>query len=322
MKQVITIVLILSAGPQLYGQETNDNQNRLLLVKEFTRRVFDMQPFDSIVKLTTLNKNLPKAQFKYKAAYFTVAMLQCKIHGRKYPPYSELSYIPYLALSKPQRTLIYDKSSIDGSQSGRDLSSIYAVYHKTELVTYVEVKNNKVEGMQAGINQGGTDYMHLFNMSYIDTDKSKVDSNSERLIKSRVTISKEDGLSVAKEFINFIYDSLNDRSTVKRYYRFQDRLYLEMIDDYTVSFLMDFLKQEIEKIPREEISVVPFSKLPRKQRVGLDARSENADEIFAVMHKGEAVTYLCLYGNKIKYFWAFKNLKGKYVFIPYGYANP
>src|ERR1041385_5155688 len=168
MKRIVLLILMVVAGTQLVlGQGEN---SQLTLTKEFIRRVFDMQPFDSIAKYTTLRKDLPLARFKYSSAYLATLFLQLQIQDKKYH-YLDLSYIPYLALSGRQRTLVYDKSAIDGSQNNKDLSAIYAVYSGAELVTYVELKNGKVSGIRSIFNPGA-DYIHSFAMNDIDTVKS------------------------------------------------------------------------------------------------------------------------------------------------------
>ena len=206
MRKIIILILVIGVRSQLFGQGAS-SQNQLTLTKEFVRRVFDMEPFDSISKLTTLNNDLPLRRFKYSAAYFSILILQLQIDKENYP-YSDLSYIPYTALSGKQRTLVYE-GFMDGIPNGIDLSAIYAVYYKTELVTYVELKNGKINGIKSYYSQGGADYLHQFPMSNIDKDSSmkKLEVVGALLTQTK-SLLKEGDLSAAIDFVKFTHDSL------------------------------------------------------------------------------------------------------------------
>src|SRR5690349_10625530 len=104
MKKVLLVCLISTSG-QLFGQESNENS--LTLTKEFIKRIFDMQPFDSIARLTTLDKNI-SAKAEFCAAYYLITNLRLQIQNEKYS-YEKLSYIPYAALPSFKRTLVYEK---------------------------------------------------------------------------------------------------------------------------------------------------------------------------------------------------------------------
>jgi len=285
-----------------------------------------MNSFDSISKLTTLNKDLPLRRFKYSAAYFSTLILQMQIDKKSYE-YSDLSYIPYSALPQAQKTLGPESNGI---LLGTELSAVYAVYYKTELVTYVEPKNGKINGIMSYYNQGGANYLHQFPMSNIDKDSSmnRLAASGALVIQTK-SLPKEESLTIANDFIKFTHDSLlysRDVKDVKNsrnnFFKFRQRLLSpDTLDFYTIHYSVEYLKEKICGIPTEEIALIPYSKLSKKQKQNLDPGNENLGEIFAVMHGKDLLTYLCLSGDKVKYFLAFKNLKGQYVFIPYGYAN-
>lgn len=330
MKLVLAIILIYTARHQSYGQETDDRQNQLILTKEFMRRVFDMQPFDSIAKCTTLSMDLPLARFKYSAAYFSILHLQLQVVHKNYYC-SDLSYVPYLALSPAQRTLFEDKATIDGSRSNRDLSAIYAVYNKkSELITFVEIKDSKVSAINSFYNQGGTQYLHQFTMKEVDEDSTITRLRSANPVIQKKSTSKNDALSLARNFIKYTRDSLiyssdpkDQRKSMNRFFKFRQNLVCsDTLDFYTIAYSAEYLAGELRGIPEEEIELLPYSKLPRRQKQSLDTGKENPDGVFAVMHGRDVITYLCFSGEKIKYFLAFRNLKSQYVFIPYGYASP
>jgi len=314
---IITVFFICGFTFQSYAQEA-DNERTLTLAKEFMRRVFDMQPFDTLSKLTTLNKDLPKARIKYSSAYFAIVMLQLQL--QKYS-YSDLSYIPYLILPTNQRNLVYERF-IDGKPEGIDLSTVYAVMSKEKVVTYLDIKNGVMKGIRAPLNHGGSYYLHEFSMDYLDKDTSlnkwdsmtKVDAND---------LEKKNGLLIAQDFIKFVHDSLADKNSTRNYIGLKQKLLVvDTLDLYTISFTIEYLKDEIIGVSYKELKVIPYTQLSKRQKRGLDVKNENENRIYAVLRNKEVITFLYLTQNKVKYFLVLKNLEGKYVFIPYGYANP
>ncbi len=319
MKKIVILLLI---PLRLLGQDVN-NQSSLFRTKEFMRKVCDLQPFDSIAELTTLSKDLPLARFKYSTAYFSITILQLRIKKNNYS-YSNFSYIPYSSLPLERRTLIHEKF-FDGRPNRIDIDSIYAVYNKVNLVTYVEIREGKVSGIKSYYSQGSTDYMHQFRMDNVDNKAVLAQLNMERPLKSSVSTSDIDGLFLARNFVKFSRDSLPEsgQKAIDNFSKLRKKLLCsDTLDLFTTYYSMEHLKRELTKFPIEELSVKPYLDLSKKQKASLVVGNENDKDIYVVMHKKEVITYLCLSGNKVKYFLAFKNLKGQYVFIPYGYACP
>lgn len=320
MKKLLIVILLLSIQIMTLAQDLN-HEKQLMLAKEFMRMVFDMQSFDSISKLTTLNKDLPLARFKYSSAYFSLIILRLQIVKNKCS-YPDLSYIPYLLLQQDKRTLVYEKL-IDGVPNGIDLSMIYAVYDKNGPVTYIAFKNGKISGIKSYYSQGGADYIHQFNMEEVDNKSSLAKLDSVKPMNIEFIRTERNKLSIAWDFINFTRDSLNETSQKKavvNFFKFRQKLLtVDTLDVFTIYYLTENLKEKLNRTQLKELLVIPYKELSKKQKKGLDLKQEYLNGIFAVMDKKSIVTYLYVTRNKIKYFVAFKNLKGKYVFVPFGY---
>jgi hypothetical protein len=181
----------------------------------------------------------------------------------------------------------------------------------------------KISGIRSSYSQGGADYIHHFTMDYINDKIDLIRLDSTKYSKSDFNKSDKSEFSLLQEFVLFTRDSLTLRSQIEAtysYFKHQQKLInSDTLDTYTIEYLSNALKEKLSKCPKENLSIKPFSKLSKKQKGEIDIGNENPNQIFAVMKRKEIITYICLSRKKVKYFSVFKNLSGKYVFIPFGY---